>query len=210
VSAAANPQQGAVSAAPSSGSRDTRGAADDRLLSADLIAASFGGNGPVGPEAPSGAEPPGGEGSPAVRPAVSGALLATVALVPWGAGNGGGELPRAADGPGGAAEPGPPDKAPLLPAAPGDRVPGTLAALPLAQGLLAEGAVIGTGAVERAVNALTEPLLAAEGGSGAFLYWVGCSSWVVAAALACEAARRSWRRRTALAGAPGLPSEGEP
>jgi hypothetical protein len=132
-----------------------------------------------------------------------------VIFVPWWEGNGGTELPGAADLTDVRAEPGSPHKAPLLPAGPAARVPGALAALPLAQGLLAEGAVIGAGAAGRAVNALTEPLLTAEGGSSAFLYWVGCSSWVVAAALACEAARRSWRRRTALASAPSLPPEAD-
>jgi hypothetical protein len=170
----------------------------------EVASGGTGAVGAVGPESPSGAEPLGGEASPSATPATAGAALAPVVFVPWWEGNGG-----AADVAVGA-EPRLPHKAPLLPAGPGARVPDALAAaLPLAHGLLAEGVALGAGAAERAVNALTEPLLAAEGESGAFLYWVGFSSWVVAAALACEGARRSWRRRTALAAAAGLPPEGD-
>jgi hypothetical protein len=166
------------------------------------MAVSIPGNGPVGPEAPPGAEPPAGDGPPSTTPAAR-AVLAPVALVLWREGNDGGDFRGAV----GVAEPRLPDKAPPPP---GARLPGALAALPLAQGLLAEGVALGAGAAGRAVNALTEPLSAAEGGSGAFLYWVGVSSWVAAAALACEGARRSWRRRTALAAAAGLPPEADP
>ncbi|HEX5271363.1 MAG TPA: hypothetical protein VFW33_12780 [Gemmataceae bacterium] len=97
------------------------------------------------------------------------------------------------------------------PAGPIRHIPQALAAsLPLAQGLLAEGATVAVGAVERAVEALTDPLRAVEGGSAGLLYWVGCSSWVAAAALACEGARRAWRRRPALAAAPSdLTPEGD-
>jgi hypothetical protein len=107
-----------------------------------------------------------------------------------------------------------PRKGALLPAGPADQVAAALAAsLPAARGLLAEGATVAVGAVERAVEALANPLQVVEGGSSSALYWVGASAWVVAAALACEGARRSWRRQFPLATSPAvgpdLPPEGE-
>jgi hypothetical protein len=73
-------------------------------------------------------------------------------------------------------------------------VPSTeVLALPQVQGLLTEGAHWGLTALGRAAGALTEPLVI-EGGSADVLYWLGCSTWVVAVALACEGVRR-WRAR---------------
>jgi hypothetical protein len=76
----------------------------------------------------------------------------------------------------------------------GEPAPGAGAlALPQVQGLLTERAQWGLTALGRAAGALTEPLVI-EGGSADVLYWLGCSSWVVAAGLACEGVRR-WRTR---------------
>jgi hypothetical protein len=87
-----------------------------------------------------------------------------------------------------------------------------LAVLPQAAGLLTDGVTQGVTALERAVEALTEPLGSVETGSGDALYWLGCSSWLVAAALACEAARRTLPRRPAeaLPRLANLLPEGEP
>jgi hypothetical protein len=86
------------------------------------------------------------------------------------------------------------------------------AALPQAAGLLTEGVTLGVTALERAVEALTEPLGSVDSGSAGALYWLGCSSWLVAAALACEAARRTLSRRPAgtLPRLANLLPEGEP
>jgi hypothetical protein len=86
------------------------------------------------------------------------------------------------------------------------------APLPQAAGLLTEGVTLGATALERAVEALTEPLGSVDSGSAGALYWLGCSSWLVAAALACEAARRTLPRRPAdaLPRLANLLPEGEP
>jgi hypothetical protein len=77
---------------------------------------------------------------------------------------------------------------------------------PQGAGLLAAGLALDTAALERAVQALVAPLL--EAGSPTSLYWVGFSSWLLATALACEAARRRYRPRPADAFAfPAIPAD---
>jgi hypothetical protein len=67
--------------------------------------------------------------------------------------------------------------------------------LPRVEGLLTQGVTFGVAALERAARALTEPMQIAERGYADVLYWLGCSSWVLAAALACEGLRRCLPRR---------------
>jgi hypothetical protein len=67
------------------------------------------------------------------------------------------------------------------------------AALPQVAGLLTEGVSLGVATLECAAGVLTEPLLTTDAGA---LYWLGCSSWLLAAALACEGVRRCLPRRT--------------
>jgi len=61
---------------------------------------------------------------------------------------------------------------------------------PQLAGLLGAEMAVDSGALERAVEALVMPML--ETGAGQALYWVSVSCWLLAVALACEAARRSW------------------
>jgi hypothetical protein len=104
-----------------------------------------------------------------------------------------------------------PAAAPVEPESPGSggqpsadsERPAAAAPLPRAIELLAEGVTLGATALERAVQALAEPLDPAGGGLSGVLPWLGLSSWVVAAVLAGEAARRSLTRRAAPA--PALP-----
>jgi hypothetical protein len=79
--------------------------------------------------------------------------------------------------------------------------------LPRAEGLLTQGVRLGVAALGDAAGALAEPLLAAEGASADVLYWLGLSSWLLAAALAGEGARRYLRQRPAQ---PDLQPEADP
>jgi hypothetical protein len=168
--------------------------------------------GVAGPEAQPACEPTKGEGVPFATQFAAPAPVAPVLVALAWDGNGGGGLPGDASAAIAAADQPPsPRQGPSPPADQGMPMPDALAAsLPLARGLLVEGVALGVGRVECAVQALTEPLLTAEGSSAVFLYWAGFSSWVVAAAMACEAARRSWRRRPALAASPDLAPEADP
>ncbi len=67
-------------------------------------------------------------------------------------------------------------------------------ALPRAAGPLTEGLLLGVGNLGRAVEALVDPTAAGRDPT-AGLYWLGVSSWLLAAALAWEAARRGRARR---------------
>jgi hypothetical protein len=64
------------------------------------------------------------------------------------------------------------------------------ASVPQVATLLTEGVSLGVTALERAVRALAEPMLDAGGAPHDVLYWMGVSSWLVAAALAGETVRR--------------------
>jgi hypothetical protein len=68
---------------------------------------------------------------------------------------------------------------------------------PLRAGLLTEGVTIDLAALGRAISGLVEPTQDGRGGASGTLAWLGLSSWLVAAALACEGARRAWARRAA-------------
>jgi hypothetical protein len=65
-----------------------------------------------------------------------------------------------------------------------------LASAPQVATLLTEGVTLGVTTLERAVRALAEPMLDAGSAPHGVLYWVGVSSWLAAAALACESVRR--------------------
>jgi hypothetical protein len=170
-----------------------RAAPADRPVSADRISGAPPGSGPVevaGREA-SPAQHPAGEGTPSGPAGAATASFAPALFVLRREDNeGAADVPIADE-----AAPPWPQNGLLLPGGPG--VPEALAAsLPAARGLLAEGATCAVSAVGRAVEALAEPLRTEAGGTAGLLYWVGFSSWVVAAALACEGARRSRRRPT--------------
>jgi len=82
----------------------------------------------------------------------------------------------------------------LAPQARDQRVSG-IQALPSPQGasLLTAGMTLDIARLERAIQALVAPMV--EEGSKDLFYWLGLSSWLVAAALACEAARRRLGQR---------------
>ena len=82
----------------------------------------------------------------------------------------------------------------LAPQAKDQRVSG-VQALPNPQGasLLTAGMTLDIARLERAIQALVAPMV--EEGSKDLFYWLGLSSWLVAAALACEAARRRLGQR---------------
>jgi hypothetical protein len=94
-------------------------------------------------------------------------------------------------------EDGLPAESPLGPAPDANPVP------PRAEGLLTEGILLAVTTLGRAAEALVEPVAGAEGGLSGGLYWLGISAWLLAAALACEGARRSLARRAAEG--PALP-----
>ncbi|MCI0460532.1 MAG: hypothetical protein L0Z62_26560 [Gemmataceae bacterium] len=88
------------------------------------------------------------------------------------------------------------------------------ASAPQGASLLTEGVTWGATALERAVQALVEPMLDVEGKPNT-LYWLGVSSGIVAAALACEGVRRRFghpaTQEPAFAvGSSDLPPEGQP
>jgi hypothetical protein len=142
---------------------------------------------------PHAAEPAGLEGS-AVAPPVVSAAPVLLALLRWS----GGEVGADGDAVPGAGAPESPKKGPVLLGPPNEPAANIgAAALPPGKGLLVEGAALGVTAVGRAVGALVEPMLSAGSGSTDLLFWLGVSSWVAAAALACEGARRCWLRRPA-------------
>jgi hypothetical protein len=204
LAAGAPPVFGARAAAPEHAPRPDTGPA---ALPEQAPAATAAAMAPRGPEAPV----PGGSSLAAVAGSASALVwsfvvhssggAASVALV--GAGRYTPTELLLSPPVGGSPSPGSPDEgAPDAGPAP----------LPLAAGLLTDGVRLGVTALERAVDALTEPLGRPEAGGADVLYWVGCSSWVVAAALACEAARRCLRRHRAgePPRLPGLLPEGEP
>jgi hypothetical protein len=144
----------------------------------------------VGP--PHVAESPGPKGSAFGASAGSSSLVAAAAIVrPSGTDlapaapalvRGRIEVPAEPDSPGNAA---------LPPGHHNERSPGTeIAALPRLEGLITEGVQLGTAALERAAQALAEPMLSADGAADGILYWLGLSSWLLAAALAGEGVRR--------------------
>jgi hypothetical protein len=64
---------------------------------------------------------------------------------------------------------------------------------PQGAGLLTAGMTLDIARLERAIQALVAPMV--EEGSKDLFYWLGLSSWLLAAALACEAARRRLGQR---------------
>lgn len=86
------------------------------------------------------------------------------------------------------------------------RVPDKVSAVPQEEGLLMGGIAFSAAALENAIQSLMEPILAVEGRVADILYWMGFSSWLLAAGLALEAARR-WNRRRFV---PGLCSLRKP
>jgi hypothetical protein len=66
------------------------------------------------------------------------------------------------------------------------------APVPQVASLLTEGVTVGVTAIERAVLTLAEPILDAGDAPHEVLYWLGVTSWVVAAALAGETLRRRY------------------
>jgi hypothetical protein len=138
------------------------------------------------------AENPGPRGSAFGASAGSGTLVAAAAVVrPSGT-----DVALAApalvhghvEGP---AEPDSPGNVALPPGNHDERAPDAeLVALPRLEGLITEGVQLGTSALERAARALAEPMLSADAASAGVLYWLGFSSWLLAAALAGEGARR--------------------
>jgi hypothetical protein len=179
-----------------------RGRADGILAAdASLAAAAEAATGTVNPAAPRHrAEPPSQGGAAAPPVAWAAPVLLALPRSPGGGGAAGGD-DVASPGP---SEP--PKYGAMLPGGPGESAADTRAiALPPPKGLLVEGVTVGAAAAERAVQALAEPILAAGDGPADLLYWAGLSSWVAAAALACEGARRYWQRRAAQP-APALAS----
>jgi hypothetical protein len=98
--------------------------------------------------------------------------------------------------------------APVKSAAPGDSGPARESLVrhapraepppsPLRAGLLTEGVNFDLAALGRAISGLVEPTQDGRGVASGTLSWLGLSSWLVAAALACEGARRAWARRAA-------------
>jgi hypothetical protein len=77
--------------------------------------------------------------------------------------------------------------------------------LPQAMSLLVESVDLGITVLERTVGTLVEPMVEAQTQSPDFLYWLGVSSWLLAATLAAERVRHH-RKRQAMH-CPALPLE---